>query len=203
MKIQKTKGRILILSALIVAVAIAAAALVFASCALTGKSPSKQTETPAPETSKPEETTAVPSPTASPEEQKYMPVSAREASARFQEYYNLGHAQHGYMVEEEINVVKAQCEALYREIILNLKSLYNSEFYSWSSSENYYEHHVKPMEEYYAKKVEFLDNYIFETYDMFYATYAMGGNSSGDAAQIEEYCCWTEFRYELYLLANY
>ncbi|MBR7077909.1 MAG: hypothetical protein IKI41_04105, partial [Clostridia bacterium] len=54
---------------------------------------------------------------------------------------------------------------------------------------------------YYAKKVELL-NTVWDTYDMFYATYAMGGNASGDGALTEEYCQWTEFRYELYCFAN-
>ena len=106
------------------------------------------------------------------------------------------------MVWNEIQAVKAECEELYKSAIESLKELHDTaEFYSNSSYEDFYEFRIKPLEEYYAKKVELLET-VGDTYNTFYATYAMGGNSSGDGALTEEYCQWTEFRYELYCFAN-
>lgn len=147
------------------------------------------------------EPTATPEPTAVPEYYKYLPVSGREAGERFSEYYAYGHAQRNEMVRNEIQAVKAECGELYKKAVESLKAMHGAEFYSSMTEEAFYEHHVKPLEEYYAKKVELL-NTVWDTYQMFYGTYAMGGNSSGDGALTEEYCQWTEFRYELYCFAN-
>ncbi|MBO7397866.1 MAG: hypothetical protein J6V10_02100 [Clostridia bacterium] len=147
------------------------------------------------------EPTATPEPTAVPEYYKYLPVSRRDAGTKFQEYYAYGHAQRNEMVWNEIQAVKAECEELYKKAVESLRAMHGAEFYSSMTEEDFYEYHVKPLEEYYAKKVELL-NTVWDTYDMFYATYAMGGNSSGDGALTEEYCQWTEFRYELYCFAN-
>jgi hypothetical protein len=147
------------------------------------------------------EPTATPEPTAIPDYYKYLPVSRREAGERFSEYYAYGHAQRNEMVWNEIQAVKAECEELYKKAVESLRAMHGAEFYSSMTEEDFYKYHVKPLEEYYAKKVELL-NTVWDTYDMFYATYAMGGNSSGDGALTEEYCQWTEFRYELYCFAN-
>ena len=147
------------------------------------------------------EPTATPEPTAVPDYYKYLPVSRRDAGTKFQEYYAYGHAQRNEMVWNEIQAVKAECEELYKKAVESLRAMHGAEFYSSMTEEDFYEYHVKPLEEYYAKKVELL-NTVWDTYDMFYATYAMGGNSSGDGALTEEYCQWTEFRYELYCFAN-
>ena len=147
------------------------------------------------------EPTATPEPTAVPEYYKYLPVSRRDAGTKFQEYYAYGHAQRNEIVWNEIQAVKAECEELYKKAVESLRAMHGAEFYSSMTEEDFYEYHVKPLEEYYAKKVELL-NTVWDTYDMFYATYAMGGNSSGDGALTEEYCQWTEFRYELYCFAN-
>ncbi len=148
------------------------------------------------------EPTATPEPTAVPDYYKYLPVSRRDAGTKFQEYYAYGHAQRNEMVWNEIQAVKAECEELYKSAIESLKELHDTaEFYSNSSYEDFYEFRIKPLEEYYAKKVELLET-VGDTYNTFYATYAMGGNSSGDGALTEEYCQWTEFRYELYCFAN-
>ncbi len=145
--------------------------------------------------------TSAPEPTAVPEYYKYLPVSRRDAGTKFQEYYAYGHAQRNEMVWNEIQAVKSECEELYKSAIESLRAMHGAEFYSSMTEEDFYEYHVKPLEEYYAKKVELL-NTVWDTYDMFYATYAMGGNASGDGALTEEYCQWTEFRYELYCFAN-
>ena len=147
------------------------------------------------------EPTATPEPTAVPEYYKYLPVSRRDAGTKFQEYYDYGHAQRNEIVWNEIQAVKAECEELYKKAVESLRAMHGAEFYSSMTEEDFYEYHVKPLEEYYAKKVELL-NTVWDTYDMFYATYAMGGNSAGDGALTEEYCQWTEFRYELYCFAN-
>ncbi|MBO7503258.1 MAG: PT domain-containing protein [Clostridia bacterium] len=147
------------------------------------------------------EPTATPEPTAVPDYYKYLPVSRRDAGTKFQEYYAYGHAQRNEIVWNEIQAVKAECEELYKKAVESLRAMHGAEFYSSMTEEDFYEYHVKPLEEYYAKKVELL-NTVWDTYDMFYATYAMGGNSSGDGALTEEYCQWTEFRYELYCFAN-
>lgn len=214
MNVQKMKCRKLIIFAVLAAVVIAACAVVFASCSKVENRPSGQTEDPvqitAQQTETPENTpkpdpTPTPEPTLSPEELKYMPVSGKDASEKFQAYYAYGHAQRNDMVADEIEQVKAEVEQLYNDFIVRLEQYYYED--EWHregrSYESYRELYIEPVKRYYEESLAYYGSDAFlDVHTALYCINSYGGNWQGDAALTDEYCRWTEFRYEMYKLTK-